>query len=177
MAAKENKFYWAHGVSREEVTRALSDRTQSILYRQGVRRLLVIFAALSIVALTTSALLADGKIQSYLEGIAFALALVLYFVIRKSCRLIAEAPAELLDERLVEIRNQTYVIAYAILAFTVGIAIGVVWASDLAWTSEVISEPILDRGMITPFVMAFFMLGILLPNMVLAWNLPSENQP
>ena len=126
---------------------------------------------------TTSALLADGKIQSYLEGIAFGLALVLYFVIRKSCRLIAEAPAELLDERLVEIRNQTYVIAYAILAFTVGIAIGVVWASDLAWTSEVISEPILDRGMITPFVMAFFMLGILLPNMVLAWNLPSENQP
>lgn len=176
MASQDKKFYWAHGVSRAEVTQALSDQKNSILYRQNVRRSLVIFASLSIVALVVSAFLVDGKIQSYIEGIAIGLAITLYFVIRKSCRLIAEAPAELLDERLLEIRNQNYVISYGILAFVVGIAVGGVWMSDLVFTKEMLSTPILDRELITPFVIAFFMLGVLLPNMVLAWNLPAETE-
>ncbi|MEN9838420.1 MAG: hypothetical protein RLZ79_2088 [Pseudomonadota bacterium] len=152
MASQDNKFYWAHGVSREEVNRALSDQKNSVLYRQNTRRSLVIFASLSIVAL------------------------VLHFVLRKSCRLIAEAPAELLDERLLDIRNQNYVASYGILAFVVGLAVGGVWMSDIAFDSGMIDEPILHRELITPFVIAFFMLGALLPNMVLAWNLPSEEQ-
>lgn len=177
MASKDKNFYWAHGVSREEVTQALSDQKQSILYRQAVRRSLVIFASLSMVALVISGFLVDGKIQSYIEGISVGLAITLYFVIRKSCRLIAEAPAELLDERLLEIRNHTYVVSYGILSFIVGIAVGGVWVSDLVFTREMLSTPILDRELITPFVIAFFMLGVLLPNMVLAWNLPSETEP
>jgi hypothetical protein len=174
MASQEKKFYWAHGVSRDEVTRALSDQKYSVLYRQNTRRSLVIFASLSMMALVLSAFLVEGKIQSYVEGIAVGLAIALYFVLRKSCRLIAEAPAELLDERLLEIRNQNYVISYGILAFIVGVAVGSVWASDIAFTRGMIDEPILHRELITPFVIAFFMLGVLLPNMVLAWNLPSE---
>ena len=110
------------------------------------------------------------------EGIAIASAIALYFALRTSCRLIAEAPAELLDERLLEIRNQNYYISYGFLAFVVGVAVGAVWMSNIAFTRGMIDEPILHRELITPFVIAFFMLGILLPNMVLAWNLPSENQ-
>ena len=177
MTSEDKKIYWTHGVSRDEVNRALSDQKPSILYRQHARRSLVLFAAFSIVALVVSAFLTDGKIQSYIEGIALALAIALYFVIRKSCRLIAEAPAELLDERLLEIRNQNYVIAYGILTFAVGVAVGSVWMSDIAFTRGVIDEPVLHRELITPFVIAFFMLGVLLPNMVLAWNLPSEEFP
>lgn len=177
MASQGKKYYWAHGVSRDEVSKALSDQNNSILYRQSTRRALVIFASLSVVALVSSAFIVDGKLKSYVEGIAIALAIALYFVLRKSCRLIAEAPAELLDERLLEIRNQNYVISYGILAFIVGIAIGGVWTMDIVFTREVISEPILHRGLITPFVIAFFMIGVLLPNMVLAWNLPSETEP
>lgn len=174
MANDKKTFYWAHGVSREEVTRALADQRRSVLYRQSVRRFLVIFASLSIIALVISAFLVDGKIQSYIEGIAVASAIALYFVLRKSCRLIAEAPAELLDERLLEIRNQNYVTSYGILAFVVGLAVGGVWMSDIVFTRGIVEEPMLDRELITPFVIAFFMLGCLLPNMVLAWNLPSE---
>jgi hypothetical protein len=48
--------------------------------------------------------------------------------------------------------------------------------SDIAFDRGMINEPILHRELITPFVIAFFMLGVLLPNMVLAWNLPLENQ-
>lgn len=174
MANDKKTFYWAHGVSREEVTRALTDQRRSILYRQSVRRSLVIFASLSIIALVISAFLVDGKIQSYIEGIAVVSAIALYFVLRKSCRLIAEAPAELLDERLLEIRNQNYVTSYGILAFVVGLAVGGVWMSDIVFTRGIVEEPMLHRELITPFVIAFFMLGCLLPNMVLAWNLPSE---
>jgi hypothetical protein len=133
MASQDKRFYWAHGVSRDEVIRALSDQRSSVLYRQNVRRFLVIFASLSMMALVISAFIVDGKIQSYIEGIAIGLAITLYFVLRKSCRLIAEAPAELLDERLLEIRNQNYVISYGILAFIVGIAIGGVWMSDIVF--------------------------------------------
>lgn len=128
------------------------------------------------VALVISAFLVDGKIQGYIEGIAIALAIALYFVIRKSCRQIAEAPAELLDERLLEIRNQNYVICYGILSFIVGIAVGGVWMSDLVFTREMLTEQIFHRELITPFVIAFFMHGMLLPNKVLAWNLPSETE-
>lgn len=174
MANDKKNFFWTHGVSREEVTRALADQRRSVLYRQSVRKSLVIFASLSIIALVISAFLADGKIQSYIEGIALVLAIALYFVLRKSCRLIAEAPAELLDERLLDIRNQNYVTSYGILAFVVGLAVGGVWMSDIAFDRGMIDEPILHRELITPFVIAFFMLGCLLPNMVLAWNLPSE---
>ena len=177
MTSQDKRFYWAHGVSREEVSRALSDQKHSLLYRQDVRRSLVMFASLSMVALVISAFIVDGKIQSYIEGIAIGLAITLYFVLRKSCRLIAEAPAELLDERLLEIRNQNYVTSYGILAFIVGIAIGGVWMSNIVFTREIISEPILHRELITPFVIAFFMLGVLLPYMVLAWNLPPETEP
>lgn len=177
MASKKTKFYWAHGVSREEVTQALSDQNQSILYQQRVRRFLVIFAALAILLLAFSALLADRKIQSYIEGIALISAIALYLLLRKSCRLIAEAPAELLDERLLDIRNKNYAISYGILAFIVGIGVGFLWMSDMAWARDMISEPILNQNLIASFVIAYFMVGALLPNMVLAWNLPSEDLP
>jgi uncharacterized membrane protein len=169
MTNDEKKYFWMHGVSRDEVNRALADQGESLLYRQRSRRALVIFATLSMIALVTSALFSTGKTQSYVEGIAIALSIVLYFVIRKSCRLIAEAPAELLDERFLEIRNRTYYIAYQILVLAVGFAIG------FAWVGNTFEEPILHGSQLTPLVIAFFMLGVLLPNMVLAWSLPSED--
>ena len=168
MANEEKKFFWTHGVSRAEVNRALDDQSASILYRRRFRRSLVVFAVVSLVVLVASSLMIDGKAQSYIEGIALVLSIALYFIVRKSCRLIAEAPADLLDERLLQIRNRTYYIAYQILAVTVGLTIGFVWVGGRA------QEPILHGSQLTPFVIAFFMLGILLPNMVLAWTLPSE---
>lgn len=170
MSGSRKKFFWTHGVSRDEVSRALADQNDSMLYRQNVRRSLVAFAGVAITALVVSAFLSDGKIQSYIEGIALAVSIVLYFIIRKSCRLIAEAPAELLDERLLEIRNQTYYIAYQILVVAVGLTIGFVWVGDRA------EEPILHGSQLTPFVIAFFMIGVLLPNLVLAWRLPPESR-
>ena len=146
-----------------------------MLYRQGFRRGLVLVAALSIATLVVSAFFAEGKLRSYVEGISFALAILLYVVLRKSCRLIAEAPTELLDERLIEIRNQNYVVAYGILTFILGGVVGFVWMSDVAWNRGIIGEPILHSGLITPFVIAFFMLGALLPSLVLAWRLPKEH--
>jgi hypothetical protein len=177
MTSRDNKFYWAQGVSREEVNRALADQTHSGLYQQSVRRALVLFAAISMMALPISSFLAAGKIQSYIEGIAVFLSIAFYLVLRKSCRLIADAPAELLDERLLDIRNQNYFVSYGILAFVVGLAVGGIWISDFAYTRGMIAEPLLHRELITPFVITFFMMGVLLPHMVLAWNLPSEPQP
>ncbi|NDG33969.1 MAG: hypothetical protein EBX57_01810, partial [Betaproteobacteria bacterium] len=94
--------------------------------------------------------------------------IVLYMLLRKSCRLIAESPAELLDERLLEIRNQAYYVAYQMLAFSVGLLVSFIWMASR------FDVRLLQPNQLTPLVLAFVMLGALLPNMIVAWMLPSE---
>ena len=96
MMEGKTKFFWLHGVSRSGVRRALSDSKRSIYYRRTFRQALVIVSVIATSTLVVAAYLSDGKTQTYIEGVAFALTIVLYMLLRKSCRLIAESPAELL---------------------------------------------------------------------------------
>jgi hypothetical protein len=48
--------------------------------------------------------------------IQIALIFINWFLLRKSVRLIADAPEEFLDERLVQARNRAYVPAYKLLS-------------------------------------------------------------
>ena len=130
MMEGKTKFFWLHGVSRSGVHRALSDSKRSIYYRRTFRQALVIVSVIATSTLVVAAYLSDGKTQSYTVGVALALTIVLYMLLRKSCRLIAESPAELLDERLLEIRNQAYYVAYQMLAFSVGLLVSFIWMAS-----------------------------------------------
>ena len=161
----KKRFYWAEGVTRHEVESALSTTKYPALYRQPVRRMLVTLYICMLVLLFWSTRFDGVKAQSYTEALAVIALLLLYFVLRKSVRLIADAPAELLDERLIAIRDRTYVTAYRWLAFVAGGLVGLSIARDTVAVWE---------GGVFSLISFVAMLVAGLPSMVLAWSLPSE---
>ena len=114
------------------------------------------------------ALVAQPKLQSYLEIALLAVTLGLYLTLRKAVRHISDAPNELLDERQIAARDAAYTVAYRALAF-VGVA---TFLLHILLPSESDTGDLLaGRGSL---ILAFVMAAADLPAMVLAWNLPSE---
>lgn len=103
----KNKFYWTEGVTRKEVETALSANKHPALYRRSARRTIVVIYALLIVLLFLAPSIGTPKITSYVSAIAGASLIALFFALRFSVRLIGDAPTELLDERLIAIRDRT----------------------------------------------------------------------
>ena len=66
---------------------------------------------------------------SALSLIYILLIFAFWFLLRQSVRLVADAPEEALDERLIQIRDRSYVIAYRWLALLV-----IIW-EPLFWSS------------------------------------------
>lgn len=168
---KEKKFYWVEGVTRDEVVKSLADQRPTRLREQRVRRGLVLGQSLLATLIAISHLFGGTKLRTYLEAFILAGLLYLYFIIRRSVRHIADAPDELLDERLIGLRNAAYLSAYrfmfgvTILLFSLGHWLlrnesGIAGARP----SELWQGPIFS----------FLMLAASLPSMVLAWTLPSE---
>lgn len=169
----EKKFYWVEGVTRDEVVKSLADQQPTRLRDRRVRRWLVLANTLLTTLMAISHLFGGTKLRTYLEaGILMGL-LYLYFILRRSVRHIADAPDELLDERLIGLRNAAYLSAYrymfgaTILLFSLGH-----WIlrneSGISGTrpSELWQGPIFS----------FLMLAVSMPSMVLAWTLPSERE-
>jgi hypothetical protein len=159
-----NKIYWNEGVTRKEVETALSANKHPALYRRSARRSLVGIYAVLIMLLILSSAIAAVKLASYISAISGALLIAVYFALRYSVRLIGDAPTELLDERLVAIRDRTYLMAYRWLSFVIGIIFGFAIAGDFSFA----------RDSWWPIVIALGMLIAGLPSMILAWTLPSE---
>lgn len=160
----KNKFYWTEGVTRKEVETALSANRHPALYRRAVRRTLVAIYATLAILLVCAPWFGTPKIASYISAIAGALLIAMYFALRFSVRLIGDAPTELLDERLIAIRDRTYLSAYRWLSFVVGVVFGLAIAGKFSLS---VASP-------WPVIMALAALIAGLPSMVLAWKLPSE---
>jgi hypothetical protein len=166
-AKREKRFYWVEGVTRDEVVRSLSDRRPTRLREQGMRRALVVgYAALALLLTASQVWMDWRKGRSYIEIFALGGLLVLYFVLRKSVRHIADAPDELLDERLISLRNAGYLVAYRWLVMLVLPFAMVVYrlGGQEGGTSRLVSA----------VAIPYLMLAAALPSMVLAWQLPSE---
>ena len=167
-AKRRSKFFWFEGVTEAEVVRSLNDTRPSRLRQQGSRRVLVWANTLVLLAMALIALVAQPKLQSYLEIALLAVTLGLYLTLRKAVRHISDAPNELLDERQIAARDAAYTVAYRGLAF-VGVA---TFLLHILLPSEADTGDLLaGRGSL---ILAFVMAAAALPAMVLAWNLPSE---
>lgn len=166
-AKREKRFYWVEGVTRDEVVRSLSDRRPTRLREQGMRRALVMgYAALALLLTASQVWMDWRKGQSYIEFFALGGLLVLYFVLRKSVRHIADAPDELLDERLISLRNAGYLAAYRWLAMLVFPFLMVVYRFG--------GQEGGAGRLVSAVAIPYLMLAAALPSMVLAWQLPSE---
>jgi hypothetical protein len=169
---KDNKFYWSAGVTKNEVIESLNDNRPSIFRNQANRRALVLVTLVCLFSLSLVFCIPQPKLKSYVEVVLLAIALLLYFQLRKSVRNVADAPDELLDERQIAIRNTGYLEAYRLLSALILVyAIGFIavfeffpgnfsWAVDFKFTAPII---------------AICMWVASLPSMVLAWQLPTEH--
>ena len=166
-AEREKRFYWVEGVTRDEVVKSLSDRRPTRLREQGVRRALVaIYGGLVVILPAIQVWVPGRKAQSYLEIFPFIGLFVFFFVLQRSVRHIADAPDELLDERLISMRNAAYVLAYR-------------WLAWLVLPFMVVFYRLGGQGnpgtrVVSGVVLPLMMLAAALPSMVLAWQLPSE---
>ena len=167
---KKRSFYWAEGVTRQEVEMSLADRRPSPLRRQGPRRVLVLSAALVMVSLALTVFIGDTKIRTYAEVILMVLGLCLFAFLRQAVRLVSDAPDELLDERQIAVRDADYRASYGCIVW-VTFAYGALLA--LFTPGGWLHDPVGDRFWMG-IAWSYILCASSLPAMVLAWNLPSE---
>lgn len=113
------------GASVKSVEKQLNDTRWDGLRTDGAKRFLLISSNVALVGGTIFLLMAQDNAWTALSLIHILLVFVFWFLLRTSVRLVSEAPDEALDERLIQIRNQSYVSAYRYLS---AIAFGLVTA-------------------------------------------------
>ncbi|MFZ9478981.1 MAG: hypothetical protein EBZ91_11815 [Gammaproteobacteria bacterium] len=170
---KRNRIFWLEGVTEHEVLKSLNDRAPSRFRQQAARRRLVVTMAVLIFALAVQTLLPATKLQTYLEFTLLAAVVVLYFVLRKAVRHIADSPTELLDERQIAARDAAFTVAYRLLAVAFTFYVLLYIAHDVLQGDPSPGSNETRFGVMALWISAA-MLAAALPAMVLAWNLPSE---
>ena len=155
------EYFWTagtSGASRAEVERALSPA-----YAERYRWMMTVRARRLIISANVLAWALViyggfdlpgglGLSNSHLSGWCF-FPMLTWWAARASARVIADAPDELLDERLLAIRNAAYHEAYRLLGVVVSLIVVVAMALDISitestrafggadWTSLVITLP------------------------------------
>ena len=166
---KLGRFYWKEGVFAGEITQVMSaeyaEKHRWLLSHRNQRRF-VVFAAI-----TWGLNLFGAFDLSWNLGFAGSLfswwsvlVVVAYLVLRQSVRALADAPTELIDERLTEVRDSAYRSAYRLLGWIIpilgGFAFAAYDATDVALT--------LDQFVFGLFCFGFIFEG--LPSMFIAWR-------
>ena len=116
-----NEWLW-HTTSPSEVTKDLSDTRWDWL---RTPRGLTVVIGLSLFILFVAPVI----VWFVDDGIGFvplsmvAGVFVAWFLLRRAVRLVADAPDDALDERLIEVRNRTYLSAYRAIAGVLGLIV------------------------------------------------------
>jgi hypothetical protein len=122
------KAYWAlMGFSRDaawtasakSVEKQLNDTQWDGLRTRGAKVFLLVSTNVLLVVGTIFLFTVGDNAWSALSLIYILLIFAFWFLLRQSVRLVADAPEEALDERLIQIRDRSYVIAYRWLALLV----------------------------------------------------------
>ncbi len=122
------KAYWAlMGFNRDaawtasakSVQKQLNDTQWDGLRTRGAKVFLLVSTNVLLVVGTIFLFTVGDNAWSALSLIYILLIFAFWFLLRQSVRLVADAPEEALDERLIQIRDRSYVIAYRWLALLV----------------------------------------------------------
>lgn len=163
------RFYWKEGVFEAEVREAMSAEyayKHRWLLSHRNQRLFVVLNVASWVMYLVGALDVPwnlGFTDSPFSWWAL-LTIATYLLVRQSARVLADAPDELIDERLASVRDDAYRRAYQImgwvLPFLIGFTAGVLGSLDTPFT--------LENGIYGLFLFGFMFES--LPSMVIAWR-------
>lgn len=122
------KAYWAlmgfgrvaaWTASAKSVEKQLNDTQWDGLRTRGAKVFLLVSTNVLLVVGTIFLFTVGDNAWSALSLIYILLIFAFWFLLRQSVRLVADAPEEALDERLIQIRDRSYVIAYRWLALLV----------------------------------------------------------
>lgn len=174
MSENNKKVYWVEGVTRDEVIRSLTDQRPTRLRDQVVRRWLVVIYGLLLVAMAGLVLITGVKLRTYLQPLVYIGLIYLYLTLRRAVRHISDAPNELLDERLIAIRNEAYLIAYRYLG-GLTILLYLFGLLGMGGQSAQLQGSWFESALFY-IGSSWLMLAAGLPAMVLAWTLPSERE-
>jgi hypothetical protein len=109
------QMMWRQGSSRASVNKELDDVRWDGLRTRGSKIFLLVGSNFVLIVGTVALFLMEDTPWTSYVLIQIALIFINWFMLRKSVRLIADAPEEFLDERLVQVRNKAYVLAYQLL--------------------------------------------------------------
>ena len=101
----------------KSVEKQLNDTQWDGLRTRGAKTFLLISTNAFLFAGTILLFIAGDNAWTSLSLIYILLLFTFWFLLRKSVRLVADAPEEALDERLIQIRDRSYVIAYRWLSW------------------------------------------------------------
>ena len=166
---KLGRFYWKEGVFAGEITQVMSaeyaQKYRWLLSHKNQRRFVVLAATswmlnlLGAFDLTWSLGFSDSLFSWW-----SVLTVIAYLLVRQSVRALADAPTELIDERLTEIRDSAYRSAYRLLGWIIPVLGGLAFAAyDAADESLTFDQ----------FVFGLFSFGFIfegLPSMFIAWR-------
>jgi len=162
-------FYWKEGVFASEINQAMSaefvQKYRWLITHKNQRRFVVLAVVSSLLNLLGAFDFSwNLGFSTSLFSWWSVLAVVAYLVLRQSVRALADAPTELLDERLTAVRDSAYRSAYRLLGWIVPILAGISFAA-LEVTDESLSFDHFAFGL---FAFGFIFEG--LPNMFIAWH-------
>jgi hypothetical protein len=103
----------------KSVEKQLNDTQWDGLRTKGAKIFLLVATNVSLLAGTVFLVVVGDNGWTALSLIYILLLFTFWFLLRKSVRLVADAPEEALDERLIQIRDRSYVIAYRWLSMLV----------------------------------------------------------
>ena len=176
--SKKNKIYWFEGVTEKGVKALLNDENSRYrwLRSQRNRRTLVILMAVGLVLTAMGSywptLKTNLDMNGPVSGVIYSMAAVFvilaviggYSFLRIAVRSIADAPDELLDERQIAVRNNSFRYAYFILGYIIlGLMLLMLIGPDLK-----LFEPEGEDG--SYIVIATLFACAALPSMVMAWR-------
>lgn len=166
---KLGRFYWKEGVWAAEITQTMSaeyaQKHRWLLSHKNQRR----FVAFLVISWLLNLLGAFNLKWNLGFGTSLfswwsVLVVVAYLVLRQSVRALADAPTELLDERLAAVRDSAYRSAYRLLGWIIPILGGLAFAAP-GTTYEALTIDQLTFGL---FAFGFLFEG--LPSMFIAWR-------
>jgi hypothetical protein len=163
------RFYWKEGVFSGEITQVMSAeyarKYRWLLSHTNQRRFVVLATtswALNLLGafdLTWSLGFSDSLFSWW-----SVLTVISYLLVRQSVRALADAPTELIDERLTEVRDSAYRSAYRLLGWIIPILGGLAFAAYDA-ADETLT---FDQFVFGLFCFGFIVEG--LPSMFIAWR-------
>lgn len=172
---RNNRWSPVGNASVEQVEKELDDEKWNGLRTSGAKRFLVIAFNVVILGGTIALFLVEEGPWAMYTLIHVLLLGVLWFLLRRSVRLVADAPDGALDERLRAYRDQSYVGAYQMFAFLIAALLTAMMVTFvIADSSASTSLFSYELSVTWPQVQAVFWLllgySAVLPSMVLAWS-------